>query len=43
MEATSAADGEAEIYLYGQDNGSYTKIMGEAEGLTSGLTKSLHC
>ncbi|TXH44616.1 MAG: hypothetical protein E6Q90_03490 [Actinobacteria bacterium] len=40
VEATSTADGEAEIYLYGQDNGSYTKIMGEAEGLTSGLTKS---
>lgn len=40
VEATSTAGGEAEVYLYGQDNGAYTKIMGEAEGLTSGLTKT---
>lgn len=38
--ATSSASGEAEVYLYGQEAGGFTKIMGEAEGLTSGLSKS---
>ncbi len=38
--ATSSAGGETEVYLYGQENGNYTKIMGEVEGLTSGLTKA---
>lgn len=38
--ATSTAAGETEVYLYGQENGAFSKIMGEVEGLTSGLTKS---
>jgi hypothetical protein len=38
--ATSSAAGETEVYLYGQENGGFTKIMGEVEGLTAGLTKS---
>ncbi|HQZ84705.1 MAG TPA: hypothetical protein PLB21_03630, partial [Actinomycetota bacterium] len=38
--ATSTATGETEVYLYGQENGAFSKIMGEVEGLTSGLTKS---
>ena len=38
--ATSSANGEAEVYLYGSENGKYTKIVGEVEGLSTGLTKS---
>lgn len=38
--ATSSAGSETEVYLYGQENGKYTKVMGEVEGLTSGLTKA---
>ncbi len=38
--ATSKAGSEAEVYLYAQENGAYTKILGEVEGLSNGLSKS---
>jgi uncharacterized protein YraI len=33
--ATYSGDGTGEVYLYGQENGAYTKVLGEVEDLTS--------
>ena len=42
MTATSSAGGETEVYLYGQENGNYTKIMGEVEGHDERPHEGLH-
>lgn len=33
-------EGPGEVYLYAQENGEFTKVAGEVEDLTDGLTKS---
>ena len=33
-------EGPGEVYLYAEENGAFTKVAGEVEDLTNGLTKS---
>lgn len=35
-----SGEGPGEVYVYGEENGSYTKVVGEIEDLTDGLTKT---
>jgi len=35
VSATYTGDGTGEVYLYAEENGAYTKILGEVEDLTS--------
>ena len=40
ISATYTGSSTAEVYLYAKDGDAFTKVVGEAEDLTNGLTKS---